>query len=172
MNATELKIELENATAEYRAVEDDYRQHILKYGISLIAAELAVVGFLLQNTTTQTIVSHFWAKTLLLASLIATLLSVVLIILAKRIRVDAEKNLMHSYQYRVFARPKEIDINISGMEIPASMQEGAEEKANESAHKFMKTAKKINPLLNWSEYALISGLLFSVFFVIYLITSL
>jgi hypothetical protein len=171
MDASELKKELENATTEYRAVEADYRQHVLKYGISLMAAELAVVGFLLQNTTTQKIISHFWAKTFLLASLLATLLSVVLNVLSERIRVDAEKNLMHSYQYRAFASSKEINITISEIELPASMQKGAEEKANESVRKFMIATNKIKPLLNWSEYALISGLLFSVFFVIYLVTS-
>jgi hypothetical protein len=171
MNATELKKELENATVEYRAVEADYRQHVLKYGISLMAAELAVVGFLLQNTTTQRIMSHFLAKSLLVASLLASLLSVVLNVLSKRIEVDAEKNLMHSYQYRVFARSEEININISGIELPTSMKEGAEKEANESLRKFMMTTNKLKPVLDWSEYALLSGLLFSVFFVIYLITG-
>jgi hypothetical protein len=152
---------------DYRTIDAEYKSQLLGYAFSMIVAEVAVVGFLLQNQVTRNLLRGFISKALLLASLYACILSIVLNVMAKRWSVDSRKNSMHAWQYKAKSPDSQIGVFVDGYDVPPDAE--APRKAKEHDTKSWKLATKATKYYKLSEYFLGAAVALAIVFLTYII---
>lgn len=93
--------DLERLTDDWRSADNEYKSTLFKYAFLILSAELAIVGFLLQNEITQKIMKHGDMKLIFISSFAFASFSLLASVLYKKLRRSYEKNTMHSEQYSV-----------------------------------------------------------------------
>lgn len=169
MAPQELKELVDEATAGFNEADVQYKKHILDYAVGLLIAGLSVIGFLLQNRTTQKIIKGTGTKTSFLIFLFLTLMSIVTNIIAKRFAREYSRNVMHSYQYQVMST-SDINVTINGIDRPP--QEDDSDKASSLMRKAIPFDKLSKRFFSYSEIFLVSALISAVVFIVILIVQL
>jgi hypothetical protein len=169
MNAQDLRALVEDATNSYASVDIDYKKHLLDYGVGLLVGQLSVIGFLLQNHTTQNLLRSLTTKIPYLIMLTLTFLSIAFSILAKRIQRDYQKNMMYSHQYRAMANPG-VNVTIEGIDRPP--QDSDMENASTHVRKAITLEKWMKRAFSISELFLITALVAAMVFVFILVIKL
>jgi hypothetical protein len=169
MSPAELKKELAVSIKEYDEARTIYRQHLLQYAFSLLVAEIAVVGFLLQNQTTNQLLNQHFAKYILLSSIYICFLSIFLSMLAKRNYKVSQQAKLHSYHYKALSKVSTLTVAIDGMETEAI--EDGDVKSLVAIRKSWKLSNLVKQLYFYSEVALGIAVFLALIFVTTLLVN-
>lgn len=113
--ANQYETRFKEAVDEYHASDTDYKKHLLQYEVALLASELAVIGFLLQDSVTRKLIGGWFYKLTFTSSLITTFLSIVFTMLYKRNEALYTRQNMHAEFYQ--AMIDGIAINVLGNDL-------------------------------------------------------
>ena len=143
---------------------DEYRESLFRYGLTVISAELATMGFLLQNCTTRHILKTGPNLTYVTISLISIFISLVLLVFYKRLlTMYFSKGASNSLNLLALKEPS----------IPTNTTDQDKKKIIlDSTRKMGFYAKLLPKVLLLSEITLGMGLLFFLIFGISLLNSL
>jgi len=143
---------------------DEYRESLFRYGLTVISAELATMGFLLQNGTTRHILKTGPNLTYVTISLISIFISLVLLVFYKRLlTMYFSKGASNSLNLLALKEPS----------IPTNTTDQDKKKIIlDSTRKMGFYAKLLPKVLLLSEITLGMGLLFFLIFGISLLNSL
>jgi hypothetical protein len=98
--------DLVQKTEDYNKADIDYRESILKYGVTIISAQIAVLGFLIQNDTTRYLLRG--TRFLFMSAITFTFLSILMLIAFKKLLVLYSEKIMHNAQYSYFHKHPEL----------------------------------------------------------------
>lgn len=169
MKRDELRKALKTAEADRHDSEATYSDSLEKYNYSLLVAELAVVGFLLQKESTIILLNKHHAKLFLIFSIITCLATIVLKTLYKRGLSGYHKNSHFSLQSVAMSKDSPIPISVGDLVLLPD--ENADEnvaKFFQAAVKSLKFADKCN---RCSEYTLMLASTFAVIFLLVVVLS-
>lgn len=100
---------LNDAKEAYDSVDSDYKTQLTQYSVLLLSAELAVIGFLLQNEYTRILLKMPYLKVSYLISISFTVLAIAGGFLYKKFERKAAKSNMHA-EYFVLAATRQFKI--------------------------------------------------------------
>lgn len=164
--------ELDKAIAATRLSETQYKEQLIKYAVGITAAELAVIGFLLQSAVAKEIISSQSNKALLIISLIFSSITVILCMLEAKFVALYHKSYSYFVQAKIFA--SDIDVNVAPFDVVLT-QEMIEEFASQQASYAKRLALYDRLKQHISICAEISfglSILFAVIFVVHLVVSI
>lgn len=169
MNSEELRAELKKAEADRHASEATYNDSLDKYNYSLLVAELAVVGFLLQKESTINLLNRNYAKLFLLLSIMFCLITILLRTLNKRGLSGYHKNSHFSLQ--TVAMSKNSPVVISVGDVVLSTDENADVNGKKYFHAAVKSLKFADKCNRYSEYILALASTLAVIFLLIVVIS-
>jgi hypothetical protein len=166
----DIKDQLESVGKFREEAERDYLQHINRYTLSLLVAELTVVGFLLQRPDSAVLLNNNGAKPFLLISLYLCFISLLLSILDKRLMAHFARDLHFSWQARARSKESNITVAVDGIELPPD--ENSQKKTTDNLKSAYTSASLAGRCRVWSEYLLGAAALFAVVLVTVLVSNL
>lgn len=90
---------LEEMTRNWQEADNEYKNVLFKNALLMVGAELAVIGFLLQNEQTQILMKYSDLKLIYILSFVFASISLVSSVLYKRFDRRYNQHTMHIEQY-------------------------------------------------------------------------
>jgi hypothetical protein len=125
----------------------------------LLSAELAIIGFLLQNVHTQTTLKYHGLKALYLISIGNVLLSILLGVIYKKCDRAYERNNMHTHMYTTFGTQS---VEVFGQTMKLDSKSAEKQKTLQKLPRYLKV---LRILLGAMETTLALAALFGTIFV-------
>ncbi len=160
--------DLELATRDYNQADSEYKSLLFKHSLLLLSAELAIIGFLLQNNVTQILLHMFSLRIAFLASIICAASSISGSIMHKRSQRSYEKHYMHSLQYAALTKNNIIEVFGQNVEINGDFSD----KQKVTIKKAIQHDKIAVKLLKLAELTFILSAIFGIIFIFILLLNI
>jgi uncharacterized membrane protein YagU involved in acid resistance len=150
------------ARDELNALNESYKELLSKYSLLLLSAELAVIGFLLQNDATRKLLKSPDLKAYLLISITFTLIAIVLNLIYK---IVDRKYAKYDFEARIYKNMPGMTVDLFGHEIEVPHNKQSDELSKNAILKAIKTSKKLKPIAWLIEISLALAAIFGVIFI-------
>jgi hypothetical protein len=131
---------LDSLTKSWNQADNDYKSTLFKNALLILSAELAIIGFLLQNEQTQTLMKNNDLKLIFIVSFVFASISFIASVLYKRFYRAYSQHSMHIEQYVTMGGK---EITVFGLKFKLKDSTEEKEMHTKSAVKAIAWAEKV-----------------------------